>query len=78
VTIEGPVSFTIEGLIDVLRQGIAVSATATANGQPLLPVAVIVRGPWAIPKIYPDVPNFITSPDGGTAPLPDPASPQGN
>ena len=78
VTIEGPVSFTIEGLIDVLRQGIAVSTTATANGQPLLPVAVIVRGPWANPKIYPDVPNFITSPDGGTAPLPDPASPQGN
>jgi len=77
-TIEGPVSFTLEGLIDVLRQGIAVSTTATTNGQPLLPVAVIARGPWGAPKIFADVPSFIANPDGSTAPLQDPASPQGN
>ena len=76
--IEGPVSVTIEGLIDVLRQGIAISAKATANGQPLLPVAVIARGPWRAPKIFADVPSFIANPDGGALPLQDPASPQGN
>lgn len=76
--IEGPVSVTIEGLIDVLRQGITISAKATANGQPLLPVAVIARGPWRAPKIFADVPSFIANPDGGALPLQDPASPQGN
>lgn len=65
-TIEGATaSFTVEGLIDALRQGIAVSATAQANGQPLLPVAIIARGPWVKPKIYPDIPSIITNPAAG-------------
>lgn len=70
--------FTLEGLIDVLRQGIAVSATALVNGQPLLPVAVIARGPWAGPKIYPDIPNILSNPEGGFARLQDaaPLAPQ--
>ena len=78
VAIDGPASFTIEGLVDVLRQGIAVSAKASANGQPLLPVAVIARGPWANPKIYPDVPNLGASPDAAAPALPKAAVPQGN
>lgn len=77
-TIEGPASFTVEGLVDALRQGIAVSATATVNGQPLLPVAVIARGLWAKPKIYPDVPDILSNPEGGFARLQDIAPPQGN
>lgn len=67
--IEGPTSFTLEGLVDVLRQGLAISAHATANGLPLLPVAVIAKGLWAKPKIYPDVPNILGNPEGGFAKL---------
>ena len=79
VDIEGPVtSFTIEGLIDVLRKGIAVSVTASANGQPLLPVAVIAKGLWASPKIYPDIPDILSNPEGGFARLQDAAPLQGN
>ena len=77
--IAGPVtSFTVEGLIDVLRKGIAVSANATASGQPLLPVAVIAKGPWARPKIYPEVASILTTPEGGISGLPDAAPAQGN
>ena len=77
--IVGPVtSFTVEGLIDVLRQAVAVSVTASANGQPLLPVAVIARGPWAGPQIYPDIPNILTNPEGGFSRLQDAAPLQGN
>lgn len=79
LAIEGPVtSFMVEGLIDVLRKGIAVSATASANGQPLLPVAVIAKGLWANPKIYPDIPNILSNPEGGFSRLQDAAPLQGN
>ena len=77
--IEGPANvFTIEGLIDVLRQGIAVSTNALANGQPMLPVAVVARGPWVKPKIYPDIPDILKNPEGGFARLQDVPPPQGN
>lgn len=79
VDIEGPVtSFTIEGLVDVLRKALAVSVTASANGQPLLPVAVIAKGLWAGPRIYPDIPNILSNPEGGFARLQDATPPQGN
>lgn len=79
VAIEGPVtSFMVEGLIDLLRKGIAVSATASANGQPLLPVGVIAKGLWASPKIYPDVPNILGNPVEGFKRLQDTTPPQGN
>ncbi|MEY3082741.1 MAG: hypothetical protein RJA94_2726 [Pseudomonadota bacterium] len=77
--IVGPVTaFTVEGLIDVLRQAVAVSVTASASGQPLLPVAVIARGPWANPQIYPDIPNILSNPEGGFSRLQDAAPLQGN
>jgi len=70
VTLEGPVtSFSFEGLVDVLRKAIAISATGSVNGQPLLPVAVIGKGPWANPKVYPDVPNILGDPQAGFAKL---------
>ena len=79
LAIEGPAaSFMVEGLIDVLRTGIAVSATASANGQPLLPVAVIAKGLWASPKIYPDIPNILSNPEGGFSRLQDTAPLEGN
>ncbi len=77
--IEGPATlFTVEGLIDVLRQGIAVSANALVNGQPMLPVAVIARGPWGKPRIYPDIPDILKNPEGGFARLQDVPPAQGN
>lgn len=79
LTIEGPVtSFMVEGLIDLLRKGLAVSATASASGQPLLPVAVIAKGLWAKPKIYPDIPDILNNPEGGFDRLQDAAPLQGN
>lgn len=71
-------SFTLEGLVDLLRQGVEVSATAEANGQPLLPVPLIARGAWGAPRIYPDIPNILTNPEGGFARLQDAAPAQGN
>lgn len=72
-------SFTVDGLVDVLRQGVELSATAMSSaGQPLLPVPVIARGPWAKPRIYPDVPNILTNPEGGFARLQDVPSLEGN
>ena len=79
LTIEGAAaSYMLEGLVDVLRQAIAISATGTANGQPLLPVAVIAKGPWAAPRIYPDVPNILSNPEGGFTRLQDIAPQEGN
>jgi AsmA protein len=79
VQIDGAAAaFTLEGLIDVLRQGIAISATGTANGQPLLPVPVVAQGLWAKPKIYPDIPNILSNPEGGFAKLQDVTPLQGN
>ena len=69
---------TVEGILDVLRQGLAISATATVNGQPLLPVGVIAKGLWNKPKIYPDIPDILTNPEGGFARLQDVPSLQGN
>jgi hypothetical protein len=68
----------LEGIIDLLRQGVAVSATATSLGQPLLPVPVIARGLWAKPKIYPDLPDMLTDPAVGYARLKDLSPLQGN
>lgn len=79
VVLETPAAtFTVEGLVDVLRQGIEISASAVASGQPLLPVPVIARGPWTAPRIYPDIPNILTNPEGGFARLQDTAPVEGN
>jgi uncharacterized protein involved in outer membrane biogenesis len=69
---------TAGGILDVLRQGLALSATATVNGQPLLPVPVIARGLWGNPKIYPDIPDILSNPEGGFARLQDVPALQGN
>lgn len=69
---------TAEGILDVLRQGLAISATATVNGQPLLPVAVIAKGLWNKPRIYPDIPDILKDAGGGVSRLPDVPALQGN
>lgn len=70
-------NFTVEGLVDLLRQGVEIRSTAMANDQPLLPVPVIARGNWAAPRIYPDIPNILTNPEGGFARLKDVAPVEG-
>ncbi|MCA3554957.1 AsmA family protein [Aestuariivirga sp.] len=76
---EGPgLTVSAEGILDVLRQGLTVSATAAVNGQPLLPVPVIAKGLWARPRIYPDIPDILGNPEGGFARLQDVPALQGN
>ncbi|WP_421692764.1 AsmA family protein [Aestuariivirga sp.] len=77
--IDTPVaSFTAEGLIDILRRGVEFHASGTAGAQPILPVPVIVKGPWGAPRIYPDVPNILTNPEGGFARLQEVPAVEGN
>ena len=71
-------AITAEGILDVLRQGLAMSASATVNGQPLLPVGLIAKGLWSKPKIYPDIPDILANPEGGFARLQDVPALQGN
>jgi AsmA protein len=79
LSLEAPtLSIRLEGIVDLLRQGIDVSASATDNGQPLLAVPVIARGLWGSPKIFPDVPNILANPEGGFAHLQDLSPLQGN
>ncbi len=79
LNLEAPaLSIRLEGIVDLLRQGIDVSASATTNGQPLLAVPVIARGLWGSPKIFPDVPDILANPEGGFARLQDLSPLQGN
>ncbi|MEJ1938753.1 AsmA-like C-terminal region-containing protein, partial [Nostoc sp. NIES-2111] len=79
LSLEAPsLSVRLEGIVDVLRQGLNVSASAAVNGQPLLAVPVVARGLWGNPKIFPDVPNILANPEGGFARLQDMSPLQGN
>jgi len=79
LSLEAPsLSVRLEGIVDVLRQGLNVSASAAVNGQPLLAVPVVARGLWGSPKIFPDVPNILANPEGGFARLQDMSPLQGN
>jgi AsmA protein len=59
---------TARGEVDLLRQAVDLLAQpkiASANAPDQfvgLPVAIIVRGPWAAPKIYPDMPDMLKDP----------------
>ncbi|WP_161957252.1 AsmA family protein [Aestuariivirga litoralis] len=77
--LESPaLTVTAEGILDVLRQGIAMAGSGFVNGQPLLPVPVVAKGLWARPQVYPDIPNILTNPEGGFARLQEAAPLQGN
>jgi AsmA protein len=73
-------TFTGKGEIDLLRQALdlkvdpqlAVSAaTSQTAPAPLatFPVAIQVKGPWAAPRIYPDMPGILEDPASGYAAL---------
>jgi uncharacterized protein involved in outer membrane biogenesis len=59
---------TARGEIDLLRQALDLAAepkvaSASTPGQfVLLPVSVIVRGPWAAPRIHADMPGILENP----------------
>lgn len=67
-------SYTVSGIVDLLRRAADLKATATAGDVPLLPVPIVVRGKWNAPRIYPDVPQILENPEGGFARLKEPAA----
>lgn len=67
-------SFTVSGMVDLLRRAADLKATAAAGDVPLLPVPIVVTGKWGAPRIYPDVPQILENPEGGFARLKDPAA----
>lgn len=56
------------GTVDLLRQAIDLSVVPTL-GAAAFAVPVIVKGPWASPRIYPDVPDILLKPEEGFARL---------
>jgi AsmA protein len=62
----------ISGEVDLLRRGLDLKAGLRApgdGGANLLPVPAIIRGPWAAPRIYPDVAGLLEDPAAGFAQL---------
>jgi AsmA protein len=72
----GDVAVTGTGTVDLLRQAVDLSR-ATRIGRAALPVPVIVKGPWADPRLYPDVPDILMKPEEGFARLRAMGLPQG-
>ncbi len=62
------VSLKGAGTIDLLRQAIDLSVIPTL-GTAAFAVPVIAKGPWASPRIYPDVPDILGKPAEGFARL---------
>ncbi len=58
------VDLTVSGTADVLRRAVDLKAAFAVPETAPLPVPVIVRGNWAMPKIYPDIPDILNNPDG--------------
>ena len=62
------------GQVDLLRRAVNLSVTprvasGAAAEAPLLPVPVIVMGPWRAPRVYPDVDGILKNPADGYARL---------
>lgn len=72
--LDGP-AFTAEatGQVDLLRRAVDFSVLPGLAGADRkivqLPVPVVVKGPWASPRIYPDVADILLNPEGGFARL---------
>ncbi len=67
VTPEMDVSAT--GAVDLLRRALDVSIVAFRGQEPVLPVALVIRGLWDRPRIYPDVQDILKDPAAGLARL---------
>lgn len=65
--LESPaLAMTGSGEIDLLRRALDLRADprlVTASGETAgLPVAIVVKGPWAKPRLYPDMANIVANP----------------
>lgn len=73
--LDGPaVTMTATGSIDLLRRAIDLRAdprlfTGSGSDTVGLPVAVVVRGSWDKPKVYPDIANILSNPGAAYADL---------
>lgn len=54
---------TADGEIDLLRRAIDIKARPSGADGAAPPVAVVVSGPWAAPRIYPDMPGILENPE---------------
>jgi AsmA protein len=45
----------LHGEIDLARQALDLSGEPRLDGKPVLPVPLVVKGPWIAPRIYPDI-----------------------
>lgn len=83
-TLETPsLGIALSGSADLLRRAIDLSATAKlklagTGGTAALPVPVVIKGPWAAPRIYPDIPDILLDPKAGFARLKQMGLPAGN
>jgi AsmA protein len=64
------VTLATNGAVDLLRQAIDVGASPQFEGTGSapaihLPVPVVIRGPWAAPRIYPEVDRILEDPKDG-------------
>lgn len=76
-------SMTAGGEADLLRRAIDLKAeprlVTEADGATAgLPVAVAVKGPWAAPRIYPDMKGILENPEAGFSTLKTMGLPAGN
>lgn len=60
---------SLSGTADILRRVLDIKVEFLPPETAPLPVPVIVRGNWAAPRIYPDIPDILNNPEGGFARL---------
>lgn len=65
----GALGLRFSGTADLLKRSVDLKAEFEPPETAPLPVPVIVKGNWAAPRIYPDIPEILTNPDSGFARL---------
>ena len=69
---------SLSGTVDLLRRAVDIKAALLPAETAPLPVPVVVKGNWAAPRIYPDIPDILDNPEGGFARLRTTETPPGN
>ena len=69
---------SLSGTADLLRRALDVKAALLPAETAPLPVPIVVKGNWAAPRIYPDIPDILNNPEGGFARLRTDETPPGN
>ena len=60
---------TLSGNVDLLRRALDLKLAFEPPEAAPLPVPVMITGPLAAPRIYPDIPDILNNPEGGFARL---------